>query len=137
MIDPAETEILHEPYFQRKRVVVGHNGPALKRVKKFCRVETEGLGIAEVPNHLAFIADTKRVGRVKQQLKIMLARDLLKLFNGTGFSPKIDTDNARRALGDQFFNKLWINRMRDGINIAENRRDLLPLQRMRRRNKCE
>lgn len=67
----------------------------------------------------------------------MTIRDCLQAFDVTGPTPQVDTDDSRRARGHEFLHPMWIQIVGRGVDITEDRLDLLPLEGVCRRHEGE
>jgi hypothetical protein len=68
------------------------------------------------------------VGRVEQQLQPPAIGNLRKAFDVARTPPEMHAQDASGPRGNQLLDPLWIESMRGGVDVAEDRRDLLPLQ---------
>ena len=63
-------------------------------------------------------------------MKAVPLRDVLQCIDLARTTPHMHTQNAGGAVGDEPLDLRRIEHMRLGIDVAEHRRDLLPLQRV-------
>ena len=128
VVQAGEAEVLHQPDLLGHRVVVGDDRPALEAVHELGGVEAEYLRVAEIPDHLPPVTGPQRVGGVVEQFQPSAVGDLLQRLDVAGSPPQVDGDDPGGLRGDQLFDLGGIDGVGDGIDVAEDRGDLLPLQ---------
>ena len=133
----AEAEIAHEAHLRGQRIVVGHDGAALKGIEELRSVEAEDLATSEAADGFASVGAAKCVGRIKQELQVSPARNRFQCVDVARAAPDMYADDAAGAGRNHFLDLRRVEVMGFGVDIAEDRRNFLPLKGMRRGDKSE
>ena len=113
------------------------DGAAFEGVEELRGVEAEYLGMAEVPDHPSVVRTAEGMSRIEQKFQISATRNLLQCLDVAGTPPEMNPHDTCCARRDESLYLLRIERMRHRIDVTEDRRDLLPLQRVSGRNESE
>ena len=104
---------------------------------KFRRVKTEHRYIAEVANAFVVNLDAERMSRIINHAQAVTVGNLLNLSNVAGRPEHVHRQNRGRVRRYHRLNLRGVNVHRRGVNIAENRRDIIPTQNVRRCGKSK
>src|SRR6266536_170231 len=77
------------------------------------------------------------VGRIENEPEVVPARNLAQRFNIACMPPQMNTDNAGRPRGNHLLNSFGVECWIVPLNVAKDRRDLLPLKSMGRGNESK
>ena len=100
-------------------------------------MKAEHLRFAEVADHRSVVRAGERVSGVEDQFEVAGARDVFQCAHIASPAPRVHADDPGGARRDQFFDSVWIDRVSVGVYVTEDRRDLLPLKRVRGCDKGE
>jgi hypothetical protein len=135
MVVSGKAEVGHEPDLLREPVVVGRDGASLERIEKFGGVKAKDFRAAKVSDHPPTIGTPEGVRCIEQQVQPVPLGDFFELIDGTRASPDVDTKNPSGLICDETLDQRGVQEVSDGIDVAEDRLDLLPLKRVRGRDK--
>ena len=137
LVVTGESEVAHQAQPRRQVVVVADNGAAFKGVEELRGVETEHFGVTKPADHLALVRAAERVRGVKQQAQTVAMRDRGQRADVTRVPPDVDPDDAGRLRRDGCFHRPRVEGVGGGVDVAEDRGDAMPLQRVCRGHKRE
>src|SRR5579872_2035779 len=133
----AEAEIAHQAHLCGQGVVIGENGATLKSVKELCGMEAEDLATPKAANQFAFVGAAKGVGRIEQELQIAAASDGFERFDVAWTSPGVNADDSGSARSNHALDLSGIDVVGLAVDIAEDGRNFLPLERVSGSDKSE
>ena len=100
-------------------------------------MKAEHLAASEAADRLALVSAAEGVRRVEQELQAAAAGNRFQRVDVAGAAPGVHADDAGGARRDHLFHLRRVNRVGARVDVAEYRRDLLPLQRVRRGDESE
>src|SRR3989440_7109187 len=133
----GKTEILHQTHPGCQLVIVSCHCAAFEGVEELGGVEAEDFRITETANHAPSTRNSKSMRGVKYQSEITAPAYLFNRFHVTGVTPEVNADDSRCARRDHAFDLERIDCVPHRLDVGEYRRDLLPLERMRRGDERE
>ena len=137
IVVPGKAEVLHQPDLRRQVIIVRDDGPAFEGIHELRGVETEDLGIAERADHPPVVRAAEGVRGIEQQPEMAPPGDPLQSLHVARPAPDVHADNPGGAGRDRLLDARRIQGVRPRVDIAEDRRDLLPLQGVRRGDEGE
>lgn len=132
VIEAGESEVAHQAHGFSQVVVIGDDGPTLECIEEFGGVKAEHFRAAEAANHLALIGTTKGVGRIEQQLQLVLVCNGLQFLHRRSAAPEVHPDDAAGARGNHPPHRFRVQVVGERINVGEHGRNALPIQRVGR-----
>src|SRR5207237_870182 len=97
----------------------------------------EHLGTPEATDPPAAMRAAERMGRIEEQRETMVSSERLERLDRAGPAPQVDANDGRRARRDHALDGARADVVGLWIDVAEDRPDAKPLERMCRRDECK
>src|SRR5262245_38204213 len=133
----GKSKIRHEPDLRRQRIIVRDDRAALGGTEELGGMKAKDLCSAEIPDHTALVRGSERVRGIEHQREAVRVSDLGQGADIATTAPQMNANDPARARRNQRLDPLRVEVVSGWIDIAEDRRDAVPQQRVRRRDKGE
>src|SRR5262245_30545163 len=93
VVNAAKTEVPHQAYARRQRIVVRDDGAALESVDKLRGMKTENLRLAKISDHAPLVGTVQSVSGIEQELEPVCPGYLRQLVDAAWTTPQVHTKN--------------------------------------------